>query len=160
MAEKTIAPPHKSFRGQCPEGNAVEAAFLKKAPPQTLPGKHYDPRNGGRKEKCSSPNAAWESAGPTAGSGDAPERHRLKRSGAADFRKLSGNHESALPTQTVEKPSESSRGSQPSRTFNRAQRRVRWARDDFCAENLIFQSKNRFLAVFAPGNLLDFSKNW
>ena len=38
MAEKTIAPPHKSFRGQCPEGNAVEAAFLKKAPPQTLPG--------------------------------------------------------------------------------------------------------------------------
>ena len=28
------------------------------------------------------------------------------------------------------------------------------------AENLIFQSKNRFLAVFAPGNLKDFSKNW
>ena len=26
--------------------------------------------------------------------------------------------------------------------------------------NLIFQSKNRFPAVFAPGNLLDFSKNW
>ena len=30
----------------------------------------------------------------------------------------------------------------------------------FAAENLIFQSKNRFLAVFAPGNLKDFSKNW
>ena len=30
----------------------------------------------------------------------------------------------------------------------------------FAAENPIFQSKNRFLAVFAPGNLLDFSKNW
>ena len=30
----------------------------------------------------------------------------------------------------------------------------------FAPENLIFQSKNRFLAVFAPGNLLDFSKNW
>ena len=27
-------------------------------------------------------------------------------------------------------------------------------------ENLIFQSKNRFLTVFVPGNLLDFSKNW
>ena len=30
----------------------------------------------------------------------------------------------------------------------------------FAEENLIFQSKNRFLAVFAPGNLKDFSKNW
>ena len=30
----------------------------------------------------------------------------------------------------------------------------------FAAENLIFQSKNRFLAVFAPENLKDFSKNW
>ena len=30
----------------------------------------------------------------------------------------------------------------------------------FAPENLIFQNKNRFLAVFAPGNLLDFSKNW
>ena len=30
----------------------------------------------------------------------------------------------------------------------------------FAPENPIFQSKNRFLAVFAPGNLLDFSKNW
>ena len=30
----------------------------------------------------------------------------------------------------------------------------------FAAENPIFQSKNRFLAVFAPGNLKDFSKNW
>ena len=27
-------------------------------------------------------------------------------------------------------------------------------------ENLIFQSKNRFPAVFALGNLKDFSKNW
>ena len=30
----------------------------------------------------------------------------------------------------------------------------------FAAENPIFQSKNRYLAVFAPGNLKDFSKNW
>ena len=30
----------------------------------------------------------------------------------------------------------------------------------FAPENPIFQRKNRFLAVFAPGNLLDFSKNW
>ena len=28
------------------------------------------------------------------------------------------------------------------------------------AENLIFQSKNRFLAVSAPGNPQDFSGNW
>ena len=30
----------------------------------------------------------------------------------------------------------------------------------FAAENLIFQSKNRFPAVFAPENPKDFSKNW
>ena len=30
----------------------------------------------------------------------------------------------------------------------------------FAPENPIFQSKNRFLAAFAPGNLRDFSKNW
>ena len=30
----------------------------------------------------------------------------------------------------------------------------------FAAENPIFQSKNPYLAVFAPGNLKDFSKNW
>ncbi|MDD7412950.1 MAG: hypothetical protein PUK86_06975 [bacterium] len=30
----------------------------------------------------------------------------------------------------------------------------------FAPENPIFQGKKRFLAVFAPGNLLDFSKNW
>ena len=30
----------------------------------------------------------------------------------------------------------------------------------FAAENPIFQSKNRFPAVFAPGNPKDFSKNW
>ena len=30
----------------------------------------------------------------------------------------------------------------------------------FAAENPIFQRKNPFLAVFAPGNLKDFSKNW
>ena len=30
----------------------------------------------------------------------------------------------------------------------------------FASGNPIFQSKNHFLAVFAPGNLLDFSKNW
>ena len=30
----------------------------------------------------------------------------------------------------------------------------------FVAGNLISQSKNRFLAVFAPGNPKDFSENW
>ena len=32
--------------------------------------------------------------------------------------------------------------------------------DDFCGERAHFQSPNRFLAVFAPGNPKDFSKNW
>ena len=36
--------------------------------------------------------------------------------------------------------------------FNRPRRRVRRGRGDFAAENPIFQSKNRFLAVSAPGN--------
>ena len=46
------------------------------------------------------------------------------------------------------------------RIANRAQRRVRWARAIFAAENPIFQSKNRFPAVFAPENPKEFSKNW
>ena len=60
---------------------------------------------------------------------------------------------------TVENLLENSRGSELSRAFNRARLRVRRARRK-AAENLIFQSKNRFLAVFAPGNLKEFSKNW
>ena len=43
---------------------------------------------------------------------------------------------------------------------NRTRRRVRRGRAIFAAGNPISQSKNRFLAVFAPGNLKDFSKNW
>ena len=46
--------------------------------------------------------------------------------------------------QTVEKPPESSRGPQPFRTFNRAQRRVRWARDAFCVGKSHFPEKIAF----------------
>ena len=85
----------------------------------------------------------------------------------------------------VVKPRESSRGPKPSRIKivpggvyvgqvaclkgkqvasrpAKRNRRFRFAaaRAIFVAENLIFQSKNRYLAVFAPGNLKDFSKNW
>ena len=62
--------------------------------------------------------------------------------------------------QTVEKPRKSSRGPKPSRIpivlggVYGEDGRI------FASENPIFQSKNRFFAVFAPGNLKDFSKNW
>ncbi len=62
--------------------------------------------------------------------------------------------------QTVEKPLESSRGPKPSRISIVPSGMYGGHGRIFAAENPIFQSKNRFLAVFAPGNLKDFSKNW
>ena len=75
--------------------------------------------------------------------------------------------ESAAPTdnlrgspqiQTVEKPLESSRGSQPSRTFNRAQRRVRWARGDFCAGKSHFPEQKSFPCSFCARKSLRFQQ--
>ena len=54
----------------------------------------------------------------------------------------------AAPCQTVEKAPESSRGPQPFRTFNRAQRRVRWARGDFCAGKSHFPEQKSFPCSF------------
>ena len=74
--------------------------------------------------------------------------------------------------QTVEKPSESSRGPQPFRPgsarlhllplfHKKGSANIQRGHGAiFASENPIFQRKKRFLAVFAPGNLLDFSKNW
>ena len=63
-------------------------------------------------------------------------------------------------SQTVEKPLESSRGPKPSRISIVPSGMYGGHGRIFAAENPIFQSKNRSLAVFAPGNLKDFSKNW
>ena len=62
--------------------------------------------------------------------------------------------------QAVKKPTESSRGPRPSRFLIVPGGVYGGCGAIFAAENPIFQSKNRFLAVFAPGNLKDFSKNW
>ena len=58
------------------------------------------------------------------------------------------------------KKQESSRGAKPSRTLIVPSGVYGGYGAIFAAENPIFQSKNRFPAVFAPGNLKDFSKNW
>ena len=60
--------------------------------------------------------------------------------------------------QTVEKPPESSRGSQPSRTSNRAQRRVRWARDDFYAGKSHFPEQKPFPCSFCARKSLRFQQ--
>ena len=62
--------------------------------------------------------------------------------------------------QAVKKTTESSRGPKPSRFLIVPGGVYGGCGAIFAAENPIFQSKNRFLAVFAPGNLKDFSKNW
>ena len=82
-------------------------------------------------------------------------RTATRRSGypcfASAFRETSRGPFSERPPQTVEKPLESSRGPEPSRTtivpggVNGGDGRV------FAVENSIFQSKNRFFAVFAAG---------
>ena len=58
--------------------------------------------------------------------------------------------------QTVKKPPESSRGPQPFRTFNRAQRRVRWARGDFCAGKSHFPEKKSFPCSLRARKIFDF----
>ncbi len=62
--------------------------------------------------------------------------------------------------EAVKKPMESSRGPKPSRLLIEPGGVYVGCGRIFAAENPIFQSKNRFLADFAPGNLKDFSKNW
>ena len=64
--------------------------------------------------------------------------------------------QSATPTQTVKKPPESSRGPQPFRTFNRAQRRVRWARGDFCAGKSHFPEQKSFPCSLRARKIFDF----
>ena len=62
--------------------------------------------------------------------------------------------------QAVQKAMESWRGPQPSRTTI-APGGVYGGRGRmFAAENSIFQSKHPYIAIFVPGNLNDFSKNW
>ena len=56
------------------------------------------------------------------------------------------------------KTPESSRGSQPSRTFNRAQRRVRWARVDFCAGKSHFPEQKSFPCSFCARKSLRFQQ--
>ena len=51
-------------------------------------------------------------------------------------------------SQTVEKPLESSRGPELSRAFNRARRRVRRARDDFCGGKSHFPEQKSFPCSF------------
>ena len=55
---------------------------------------------------------------------------------------------------------DSSRGPQPSRTSIVPGGVYGGDGAIFAAENPIFQRKNRFLAVSAPGNPQDFSGNW
>ena len=74
-----------------------------------------------------------------------------------DGRPLSADEIALAHTQ---KPLESSRGPKPSRISIVPSGMYGGYGRIFAAENPIFQSKNRFLAVFAPGNLKDFSKNW
>ena len=54
------------------------------------------------------------------------------------------------------KTPESSRGPQPFRTFNRAQRRVRWARGDFCAGKSHFPEKKSFPCSLRARKIFDF----
>ena len=60
--------------------------------------------------------------------------------------------------QTVEKPQGERERAEALSHFNRTRRRVRRGRAIFPAENLIFQRKNRFPAVSAPGNLSRFQR--
>ena len=70
-----------------------------------------------------------------------------------------GKHPGAsAPGQTVEKPQGERERAEALSHFNRTRRRVRRGRAIFPAENLIFQRKNRFPAVSAPGNLSRFQR--
>ena len=68
----------------------------------------------------------------------------------SDCRKTFGKLErlETLSSQTVEKPLESSRGPELSRAFNRARRRVRRARDDFCGGKSHFPEQKSFPCSF------------
>ena len=63
-----------------------------------------------------------------------------------------------MHSQTVEKPQGERERAEALSHFNRTRRRVRRGRAIFPAENLIFQRKNRFPAVSAPGNPLGFQR--
>ena len=69
--------------------------------------------------------------------------------------RLNGGHR---PPQTVEKTQGERERAEALSHFNRTRRRVRRGRAIFPAENLIFQRKNRFPAVSAPGNPLGFQR--
>ena len=71
-----------------------------------------------------------------------------------------GSGKSAAPRspQTVEKPQGERERAAALSHINRTRRRVRRGRAIFSAENLIFQRKNRFPAVSAPGNPLGFQR--
>ena len=71
---------------------------------------------------------------------------------------MEGRHSPRL--QTTEKPSESSKRLNPLEFSNVSSSVYGQSGTIFAAENLIFRSKNHFLAVFAPENLKDFGKNW
>ena len=75
---------------------------------------------------------------------------------ASAFREGSGERLFSEKPQTVKKPPESSRGPQPFRTFNRAQRRVRWARGDFCAGKSHFPEKKSFPCSLRARKIFDF----
>ena len=64
------------------------------------------------------------------------------------------------PLQTVKKLRESARGPGPSRNSIVPDGVYVGGGTIFAPENPIFQSKNRFFAVSAPGNPQDFSGNW
>ena len=97
-------------------------------------------------------------SGESAASGPSNESKKNLSVGARKTALLSVKDGRAV--QTVEKPLESSRGPKPSRISIVPSGMYGGHGRIFAAENPIFQSKNRFLAVFAPGNLKDFSKNW
>ena len=89
-----------------------------------------------------------------------PSITRREKPNEIVFPHRKGRMPTAYALQTVEKPLESSRGPKPSRISIVPSGMYGGHGRIFAAENPIFQSKNRSLAVFAPGNLKDFSKNW
>ncbi len=64
------------------------------------------------------------------------------------------------PIRLLENPRESARGPKPFRASIVPGGMYGGCGAIFASENPIFQSKNRFLAVSAPGNPQDFSGNW
>ena len=95
---------------------------------------------------------------PRACRGGRPERHAPPRTPPTAPTGPQGSDSLKGIAQTVEKPPESSRGSQPSRTSNRAQRRVRWARDDFCAGKSHFPEQKPFPCSFCARKSLRFQQ--